>query len=591
MLSILTHIICTVILVYFFIDYIKKSKALKGLAEGHMEELTDEQIGQKLKQAFDTLHLKYWTKEDDEKCMLHVDYQNAHFIINYKNAVDQGVDIIYPFFYKERTDYIDAVRSFCNRINSYHSPIVTSYLPNDDYLYINASTNLSPILSVRQIEQEFVQRASIFFSYQREITTTLIEEIKKVKQYEVTDIEYNDCCDEKMKQLLLESTIHAEKDNFILPDTFLHHKNTLTLEDLLKGLQFLEPDKLTRMEVITGYNIFNCDMPEKIRTYKVCTPLLGCEHPDETIQDFVHDEAVFKLYYLDSLQPDSSHPAPERVLYIMLKAAQKTPQTLFYKATVCLPEKHLANIPQISFHESLHDQKAITLLLGYDIVTPNQQKAEFDFMYKDIEDKIAEGDSKDLSPEQLLIFGISNPDAAFYAYWGKRFVRQERYLEAAIRFNQAWNRLSRDFDNLKKIEKQTFYEISSLIGFCLYKLNMPKTALYFYHLASEVDNSHYFCMLIKCMIASNDPTCMKHIDNSLNETISQMAEIQEEEEEIPEMLTHIYHFLRRSKVQVYFQHKMLDEAEELCKELTKDNENSDFALTYLKLIQKERENM
>ena len=588
-LSLIIHfasLAAVVILLYF---YFKQKKSLQTYTESTPEGVTDEKVFEKLKQALENLQLKPKVEEGEEAGLLHVDYQNAHFIFNFKDAKTQGIDIIFPFFYKEKVDYVDAMRAFCNRLNSFHGSIVASYLTNEDYLYINASANMSAYLSVKQLEAQFITLANNFFSYQREFTTSLIEELNKLKKYDVFDFEYNECCDQKMKQLLLESTVNAEQETYLLPDDFLENKNRLSIGDMIEELHFFDPMKLTHMEVITGHNIFSCDMPEQVRNYKVCTPLLGCEHPADDLKAFVRNEAVYKLYYTEQLNPEVSQSATERILYVMLQAAEATPHTLYYKATLCHPDKKLANTPLPSLHESLHDAPAITLLLGYELQTPNQQKAEFDFMYKDIDDKIAEGHSNDLTPEQLLIFGITNPDAAFYSYWGKRFIRQGRYLEAVIRFNQAWNILNLDFENLKKNEKKTFYEISSLIGLCLYKMNMPKTALYYYHLASEIENTYYFSMTIKCMIAANDPSCLKYIDNSLNETKNQISELLEDEDDLPEMLTRLYHFLRRAKVQACYRRNLLDEAEEVCKELAEENVNSDFAMFYLKMINDHRQ--
>lgn len=589
MLSILIHILCTAAILVLLFCYLKQKKTLSSYAETKYKDLTDQTVEEKLKQAFQLLQLNCSKdKEEGKEYMLHVDYQNAHFILNYKNASTQGIDVIYPFFYKEKIDYIDTIRAFCNRVNTYHSPMVVSYINDEDYLYINASTNISGLLSAKQIAEEFTWRAASFFSTQREITALLFEDVRNVKKFDVLDYEYNESCDNKMKRLVMESTVRAEQDEFILPDDFLLTRNTLTISDLLQGLHFLDPQKLTRMEVITGHNIFSCDMPDKIRSYKVCTPLLGSEHPAEDLKEFVHQEAIVRLYYTRPSGENSQKADEEHVLYLMLKAAEATPQTLFFQATLCHPEKKMANSDLKSLHESLHDQASTTLLLGYELLTPNQQKAEFDFMYKDIEDKIAEGHSNELTPEQLFIYGLSNPDAAFFAYWGKRYVRYGRYLEAIVRLNQAWNLLNFEFDSLSKSEKKTFYNVSALIGLCLYKLDMPKTALYFYHLASEIENTYYFCMTIRCMIAANDPGCLKYIEHSLNETMNQIAELQEDEESLPEMLPRVYHFLRRAKVQVCFRRNLLDEAEELCQEMSKENENADFALTYLNLIQQMR---
>lgn len=589
MLSILIHIFCAATIMVLLFCYLKQRKDWSSYTETKYKDLTDQAIEEKLKQAFQLLQLNYSKdKEKDKECTLHVDYQNAHFILNYKNASTQGIDIIYPFFYKERIDYIDTIRAFCNRINTYHSPMVVSYINDEDYMYINASTNISGLLSIKQIAEEFTWRAASFFNTQREITATLFEDIRNVKKLGLLDYEYNKSCDNKMKQLVMDLTVHAEQNEFILPDEFLETRNTLTISELLQGLHYLDSRLLTRMEVIAGHNMFSCDMPEKIRSYKVCTPLLGSEHPAEDLKEFVHQEAVVRLYYTQSSGETSQNATDEHVLYLMLKAAEATPQTLFFQATLCQPEKKLANSDLKSLHESLHGQTSTTLLLGYELVTPNQQKAEFDFMYKDIEDKIAEGHSDKLTPEQLFIYGLSNPNAAFFAYWGKRYVRYGRYVEAIVRLNQAWNLLNNDFDSLSKSDKKTFYDVSALIGLCLYKLDMPQTALYYYHLASEIENTYYFCMTIRCMIASNDPLCLDYIDHSLNETINQIAELKKNEGSLPEMLPRLYQFLRRAKVQMCFRRKLYYEAEELCLKMSQENENADFALTYLKLIQQIR---
>ena len=591
MLSILLHILYGAgILILLFLCF-RQKKALNKYTEGKSKSINDKAVEAKLKEAFASLHIPINKEAGEEDTLLHVKYQNAHFVVNFKNAAQQGIDLIYPFFYKEKIDYVDAIRSFCNRVNSYHSPIVASYITSDDNMYINASTNISALLSVKQMAEEFVMRASTFFSYQREITADLIEEIRKVKRFEIFDLEYNACCDNKMKQLLLESTLNTEKEEFVLPDKFLEERNSVTIGDLLECLHFAHPSSLTRMEVITGHSIFKCQLPEKINSYKLSHALFGGEHHETDASEFTHHEAVIKVYFKEQLNPEVDLSETERIVYLMLEATESTPQVLYYKVTICQPDKKLGNTPLLSLQESLHDLPAITLLLGYELITPNQQRAEFDFMYKDIDDKIAEGHTNELSPEQLLIFGITNPDAAFFAYWGKRFVRQGRYFEAFVRFEQAWKILNNDFDSLKKNEKKSFYEISALIGLCLYKLNLPKTALFYYHLASETENTYYFGMLIKCMIAANDPSCLKHIDNSLSETMNQIAEFHEDEEEVPETLARLYHFLRRSKVQICLRRNLLDTAEELCQELAKENENSDFALTYLEIIRQQRENL
>lgn len=587
-------IICNVAILFITCSiYRGKNRTTKKThTEITKETLTDELIEEKIKEAFQLLKIECNPDQKKGKeYILHIDYQNAHFILNYKNAQSQGIDIIFPFFYNDKVDYIDTIRSFCNRMNNYHSPIVVTYTTSKDQVYLNASTNISAQLSAQQISQEFTQCTALFFSYQRDFIASLTDDLSKVKKYDVPDMEYHNSCEEKMTQLVQETTLRVEQDDLLLPDEFLRNHNTLSIEELLTWIPFANPSTLTRMEVVCGTNRFSCDIPEKIRSYKLCSPLLGPEQDKDTPQHFVHQEAILKLYYQKNVstgQDTVSHP--EQVLYLMLKASTVTPHTLFYQVTLCQPENKLANIPMSSLYKSLYEQNAVTLLLGYELKTPNQQKVEFDFMYNDIDDKIAEGHSSELTPEQMVIYGISNPDVAFFSYWGKRLIRDERYLDALTRLHQAWNLLNRAYEQLKKNDRLKFYDISALIGLCLYKLNMPKTALYYYHLATECENSQYYCMSIKCMIAANDPGGLKYVETSLQDTRNHILELQEDEDEVPDTLTHIYHFLRRAKAQILFQRQYLEQAEKLCQEMLKEPENANFALTLLDLIRQQKDN-
>ena len=77
-------------------------------------------------------------------------------------------------------------------------------------------------------------------------------------------------------------------------------------------------------------------------------------------------------------------------------------------------------------------------------------------MWKEAKSKMANGEQKQLTDEQLLIANIVNINTAEYIYRGKVLYRQKRYYEAVAYLENVYKRLQLDFHKLKKREREIF---------------------------------------------------------------------------------------------------------------------------------------
>lgn len=577
--------IITAFAVFMTLRYKVLKARLDFIKEKDETELTEKAVENQIAHALTDMNASFEKNDGENEKLFTFLYQNARFIISYIRWKDNFIELVFPAIYHDKVDNIDIVRAFCNYMNSLNSRISTMYTTNNDDLYVNLCVAIPANYSAEKLRNEFTMLTAECFMQQREFIASINEQFKTAKTYDIQDLEFNTCCESKMKALLAESTLKLEESSK-LPE--LRSYPGVTIGQLLDSLSLNEQCTLTDIEVHSGDYHFNSDDPQVCLNYPAVTPLLGHQPIENEAESFKNSDGFIRLNCVRTAEDNDTESESVFCLYLMLHAEHESKNALYYRLTYNAPQLDIVRSATTAMAQVGNNPVTGSVLLAYDLSSESQHKAEFSFMWDDMNDKIAENKTDELTPEQQAIYSVTRPSIAFYVYWGKRLMREERFLEAGIQLKRAWNAYN-DVYLLKKGEIKKFHEISYLIGTCLYKLNRPEEALFFLNIPEDNENVNYYYMKLKCMIAANDPNTVSQMDYTLLQTEKQIRSFEENEDSVPVLLYELRTFLHRSKIELFINRRYLEPALKLCQEMLKAKEDMDFVLESLRTIKHLRE--
>ena len=507
-------------------------------------------------------------QEDKDTAMVRFDFQSGHFGIHLSRQHPQ-VELSFLFFAEAGMNDLNTVRHVCNQFN------LNSDGPRFCYT-INEKTNiidlhiLTTLLLDEDRAKDVLSSAMIdSFGWQSAFVRSLNEMKTDAKNADTNDIE--------------RAVNDLSRDFFLLREQELSHQQTApgwrhndkepaALAQWMERAFGMVDVVFSELTVVTDRMTVLHDR-EAIAGYDLADALIAGGA-------FVRPKAMLDLVFFLP-----SHPTVRRRMTFSLQQTDSCEAVLYYQVVATLLPLQAA--PGRPMHSKELQAQARSALLADDLRSTKQLQDEFVYMWKEAKSKMANGAARQLTEEQRAIADVVDMEAGRFVYRGRALYRQKRYYEAIASLENAFRLLYAAFYRLGKTERDVFFEVCFMLGFCYDELRQYEQAYYYLTFTLGLNRSVYAEEYVNCMVSMGDFRSLGCIDGLLNELRGSLPE--DEEEEIDPSLRSFLRFLYRRKAYVLVEMRRLDEAEKLLRRMVSDPDSSDFALGELAYIRHLRE--
>lgn len=505
-----------------------------------------------------------WADEQGDK-VVRYDYQSGHFRIRLEKG-SPYIRLSYFFFFTTDADRLELVRMLCNQcnLNTETCRIVYSLNKEDNEVHLHLISGL--LLNESAAKNILTRSMAGMFRWQSAFIKHFNETVAESEKLDKRDIEKSDA-DWTRELFLLREQEMMHQDGG--PSWRQNEQEAVTLGQMLSALfniRDFEPFKL----LICAQGMVSEVPVERIRDYDMSQSLI-------VAGQFVCKESILYLTYYDRRRENK-----ERQLTITLNAADRGEHSLYYRVSLMsIPLSMQRTIPQGS---SENQPLMRSVLVAYDLTSPEERLKEFRYMWKEARQKVKSGEESALTEEQRLISDCLDPKVSYQIYRGKILFRQKRYYEATFYLENAFHVLEPTVKQMTKSARDHFFEVSYLIGFCWTALEEYTRAYYYLELIMPLHRISFIEGYINCLVNCNDFRAIDIIDGMLADIENAQSEVEEVAQQ--QNIVLLANFLKRRKAYIYVSQHRYEEAEALLKKMLDDPDNSDFALNELAFIQR-----
>jgi tetratricopeptide (TPR) repeat protein len=340
-----------------------------------------------------------------------------------------------------------------------------------------------------------------------------------------------------------------------LTDEF--HQQMDRVEGILSLFEEIKQEDVLGMTLISGEKVEKRTEPLSILSFRLKDAVM-----DEDGQD--REEAVL---YLELTQG--------HLVIVLEKASGSNKRSLYFK----LSAMHTDG-PDAFFDET-QKGRMVSSLIEIRLTTENEDYWELKYMVDDARDKAANKHFDELTEEQQALLAYTRPTLQTTVYWGKKFFRQQCYLQALGCYLYIFRYYQEHWVELSDKGKEEYYVICYHIGFVYLTLGFYEKA--FYHLTNAKKNSSINAIrdFTNCLIEMKDTGAIEYIYSMVSMVNSQIKMYGDENN----VLLPLYHFLRRRATQVLVSLKYFAQARELLYQMLGEEENREFAKRELKYLE------
>ena len=503
-------------------------------------------------------------KDDDS---VSYKYQGGHFRIRLEKD-SPYVKLMFLFFYETSAENIHLVRELCNQCNLHadmaHVVYYLSGESNTIYLHLLASLQLDNDNAKTTLEQAMLE----MFRWQNTFTRWFAENKEESQRDEHHDYE--------------KSNADARRELFLLHEQELLHQDagsdwrsssdeSICLQQFLSTVFNLREVTPVKMDVTTSQGHTVLTERDAILDYDLSTPLIANGQ-------FVCDSAMLHVVFTTAEKPDK-----ERSVSIHLNAERQGDRSLYYRISALVIPLSLQ--PLFPFRSQETVLKSISLLAAYDLDSPKQRLAEFQYMWKEASRKNDNGEEDQLTEEESMLLGCLDPDLGYNLYHGMVKFRKGRYYEALRHFVNAYQVYAPRVPKLNSSQQDIYFNLCYHIGFCYCELKLYVEAHYYLEQTLPLHRITYTQEYVNCLVNGKDFRAMPFID-SLLEEIKGTMEDDDDEKDLQAGIKDFINFLNRRKAYIYVDQQYYDKAEKMLKKMLDEPENMDFAIDELAYIQK-----
>jgi hypothetical protein len=368
----------------------------------------------------------------------------------------------------------------------------------------------------------------------------------------------------------------------------------VTLGMLLNRTFDVRKEEVSDMYVVSHYHEKTGTLirdEDEIWDYDLCSPILWENEVGE--MGFKFDENVVLVI---SYRRDGGHKKNDKdrsisrsseSIIVHLRASTGGDDTFFLCATICLPpfayEKHKTAVTEYARLQG----KVLSVTYAYDRTPPEQRLAEYTYLREDAIEKATNHKSNELTDLQHYLIQNIIPTIGKDFYWGKKVLKEQRFWDAIIYFENVYNALQEKWieGTIADEEKSVFYESCFKLGFCFCELKLYEKALYYLDIVWPINNTEYKMEYINCLVNKKDFRGIFIVQGELDRIFKIKRT------EWTDAIFYYYDYLRRRETYILIDMGKYDEAETVLKVMLTEEVSKDFALGELAYIQKLRKEL
>lgn len=521
---------------------------------------------QMVETALASLKCKYeWKKEDKDWLALY-DYQNGHFGIRLQESTPYAV-LSYLFIADAQMEYLSNVRQLCNHLNLSSDSSRFVYSINNETNTIDLHLFTSILLDPDRSSDIISLAMREMFGWQALLMRKLADVIKAQKENKNSDTEVSES--QLMCELFLlrEQEVNHQK----MADQWRSNPvEPLTLGQWLRTAWGWSDVVVSELSVIT----------DRVETINDKAAIEAFTFSDALIKDnaFVRKDLTLNLTFFIPSEPDR-----RRYMTFFVQQVDTTNDALYYRISSML--QSLSPTTSETIYAEHIQSYSHSVLVAFDLRDNKQLMAEFKYMWQDAKDKLEKGAVSELSDEQRLIAEVVLPDVAGYLYRGRKLYLAKRYYEAILWLSNAFGLLHSKADAMEADNRQFFYDLCYMLGFCYNQIQQHETAFYYLSFTIHLNRITYTEEYINTLIAMHDVRALNYIENIEREMEEEYQNRDDEEETLDQNIQAFRSFLSRQKAFLFIEKGSWDEAEKLLNVLINDPRSTDFALQELAYLQ------
>jgi len=505
------------------------------------------------------------------------DFQGGHFVALVRSA-DDCVEVTMPCMASAPLDELNMVRTKINERNYNNILFKFTYEVNmkENQLDVHLSFYNNAIRP-----DEFKSELSACFYFQREWINDYDKAAQVLRQRDSKDVE-QDFYEYKHELFLVRQQEIAHQLNEPAASVLATSKEALTLQQLLRTfaphVALMQPLFMTVNTVQGQLRLEDADAIMQLDLRRV---LVQGEGKDATLG---RDYAVLDYHYREG------DDKPPHLLTMSLTAEGDDGKTMYTRVTMTLPLRNI-NAANSMHSSERNTPQCVSLLTGLDRTTQRKRMQEFDYMWKDAQLKLKNGEREAMDEDQLLLARVTAADVAYNVYWGDRQFHKGCYMDAIMHFENAFNGWRDAFFELDDDGKAQMLQIAYKLGFCYNELKVYDKAYYYLDLTDGDGNIAHTMELVNMLANSGDLRVFNVIDEtmgSLRDHWEDDKDKDKENRELPESIMKLINFLRRRRAYALIEFGKLDEAEKVFTTMLDEEENADYAINELAYIKQVR---
>ena len=508
-----------------------------------------------------------WEDDKDDRVASY-DYQNGHFRLRVEKE-SPYVRLMYLFFYTTQADHLNLVRHVSNQcnLNSECERIIYSTNAVKNEVDLHAMTGL--LLHPDHAREALTRAMQNMFSWQSAFVRKF-EEL--LRGNEKTDVEADAVKWGHEMVLLRELELEHQLGGEVrdTPGT----PQPMTLTDLIERVCGMDTFTAGDMEVLAGPMRGHTVAAEQVATL--------------TLRQLVEKDGQLQPRCVASLQFQDDTKNTWRTMLMVISDHGGDDKTHYYRLTLTI-EPLSARFNDVPFGWSKNQPQAASTLVAVDLVADKQRVDEFRYMWKEALEKAKTGDTDDLTDEQKMVCEFMDESLAKDLYMGRRLFTNNRFAEALNPLQHAYQQLLPRYRTLKNAQKEQFFELCYLIGFCYSELKCYDRALYYLELTTPLHRITYTTEQVNCMVNSGDIRAEGMVDGYIGELEAQRDADEDDSPMLDDNVRHFYHFLRRRKVYMLVEQEDYEHARKILVEMLDEPENTDFAINELAFLQRKNE--
>lgn len=446
-----------------------------------------------------------WEDERDQSRVASYEYQGGNFLVRIAKD-DTFLRLCYPIFLSVDKELVALVREICNQVNLASVGLRAVYTFDNDHLSVNVHFFDNLYLEPSRAKEMLTQSMKEMFFWRDGFVRWMDTAKEKGKKYGTNSPEDTE---EQCSRLLLMIREHElEESEATMPvrENTLHH---ITLSELVEeavGIKLFVPSFLS----VSGDGlslVMDASQDAQLRSTMADYVL-----SDALISDgkFVRRCATLQFVFFQLEDPDE-----RRYLTVSLVARETSPEALFFQTTVVLTPR-LATLENPADCVNDHPT-ACSLLMAYDLKSEKQLRDEFQYMWTDAKDKLAHGEIDKMTEEQRAVARVKTRSLAGALYRGSQLFQSKRFFEAMLLLRNAFVLWRGSVDQLSSKERDQFYEVCFMLGYCYDEMCQYDTGHYYLSLIDGTDNLAHVYEMVNNLANNNDPRVIGYIESLLND--------------------------------------------------------------------------